>query len=76
MLFRSLPSGHPEGYLEAFANLYRTFAAQVRAHAAGTTAAHAVPGIDAALRGMAFIDTVVAASASQKKWHAFPEVGQ
>jgi predicted dehydrogenase len=71
-----LPSGHPEGYLEAFANLYRTFAAQVRAHAAGTTAAHAVPGIDAALRGMAFIDTVVAASASQKKWHAFPEVGQ
>ena len=70
-----LPAGHPEGYLEAFANLYRTFAAQVRAHPAGTSATHTVPGIDAALRGMAFIDTVVAASRSTQKWHKFPEVG-
>jgi predicted dehydrogenase len=70
-----LPSGHPEGYLEAFANLYRTFAAQVRAYPASTSAAHRVPDIDAALRGMAFIDTVVAASASAEKWHKFPEVG-
>jgi predicted dehydrogenase len=70
-----LPSGHPEGYLEAFGNLYRTFAAQVRAHPSGTSTAHTVPGIEAALRGMAFIDTVVAASASAEKWHAFPEVG-
>ena len=70
-----LPSGHPEGYLEAFANLYRTFAAQVRAHAGGASPPHTVPGIDAALRGMAFVDTVVAASASAQKWHKFPEVG-
>ena len=72
-----LPAGHPEGYLEAFANLYRNFAAQVRARAAGTSAPPhaAVPGIDAALRGMAFIETVVTASGSQQKWHAFPEVG-
>jgi len=73
-----LPSGHPEGYIEAFANVYRNFAAQVRAHAAGarTTsgAALPVPGIAAALRGMAFIETVVAASRSAQKWHAFPEV--
>jgi predicted dehydrogenase len=70
-----LPSGHPEGYLEAFANLYRAFAAQIRAHATGAKPAHAVPGINAALRGMAFIDTAVAASKSAQKWHAFPEVG-
>ena len=73
-----LPSGHPEGYLEAFANVYRHFAAQVRAHGGngngGGPAPRAVPGITAALRGMAFIETVVAASKSQQKWHAFPAV--
>jgi predicted dehydrogenase len=72
-----LPSGHPEGYLEAFANVYRHFAAQVRAHGTSGAAAVAprpVPGIEAALRGMAFIETVVAASKSAQKWHAFPSV--
>lgn len=72
-----LPSGHPEGYLEAFANVYRHFAAQVRAHGGngnGDPAPRAVPGIGAALRGMAFIETVVAASKSAQKWHAFPNV--
>jgi hypothetical protein len=33
-----------------------------------------VPGIKAALRGMAFIETVVAASKSAQKWHAFPSI--
>ncbi len=72
-----LPSGHPEGYLEAFANVYRHFAAQVRAHGGsdnGGPAPRPVPGMKAALRGMAFIETVVAASKSDKKWHAFPDV--
>ena len=72
-----LPSGHPEGYLEAFANLYRHFAAQVRAHGGadnGGPAPRPVPGMKAALRGMAFIETVVAASKSDQKWHPFPDV--
>jgi predicted dehydrogenase len=72
-----LPAGHPEGYLEAFANVYRHFAAQVRAHGGngnGDPPPRAVPGIKAALRGMAFIETVVAASKSPQKWHAFPNV--
>ena len=72
-----LPAGHPEGYIEAFANLYRVFGEQVRARASGSTHAVAdakVPGIEAALRGMAFIETVVAASESTQKWHAFPDV--
>ena len=73
-----LPAGHPEGYLDAFANLYRNFAAQVRGAAAGTQARGGfayVPGIVDALRGMAFIETAVAASASAQKWHPFPQVG-
>jgi predicted dehydrogenase len=73
-----LPAGHPEGYIEAFANVYRNFAAHVRA-AASSGANDApplagVPGIDDALRGMAFIETAVAAGASPQKWHAFPEL--
>jgi predicted dehydrogenase len=70
-----LPAGHPEGYIEAFANLYRDFAAQVRVFSGGEPPCpprHIVPGIDAAVRGMAFIETVVEASLSNDKWHAFP----
>jgi predicted dehydrogenase len=64
-----VPPGHPEGYIEAFANLYRVFAGQVRAVEAGVAPAAAVPGIHAALRGMAFIDTVLRAAESDRKWH-------
>jgi predicted dehydrogenase len=69
-----LPPGHPEGYIEAFGNLYRGFAAEVRAFedSARARPAPAVPGIEEALRGMAFIETVVAASASEQKWHRLP----
>jgi predicted dehydrogenase len=70
-----LPAGHPEGYLEAFANVYRAFAAQVRGGGSGAAVEPSVPGIATALRGMAFVDAVVAASGSREKWHAFPEVG-
>ncbi|WP_044832957.1 Gfo/Idh/MocA family protein [Thalassomonas actiniarum] len=72
------PAGHPEGYLEAFANLYRGFASQVRARLAGDNdnapaqESHLdVPGIYQAVRGMAFIENVVAASHSDLKWHPF-----
>jgi predicted dehydrogenase len=57
------PGGHPEGYLEAFANLYRDFAALVRGDAAPL-----LPGIDEGLRGMAFIATAVAASRDGAGW--------
>tara|TARA_R110002049_G_scaffold24302_11_gene86329 strand:- start:2691 stop:3833 length:1143 start_codon:yes stop_codon:yes gene_type:complete len=68
------PMGHPEGYLEAFANLYLAFAGQIRARDEGREAderAADCPGIDAAIRGMTFIELAVAASASDVKWHAF-----
>lgn len=53
-----LPGGHPEGFIEAFANLYRDFAALVR----GETGAGLVQGVDEGLRGMAFIETAIAAN--------------
>jgi predicted dehydrogenase len=66
------PAGHPEGYIEAFANLYRNFAEQIRAkqnqQAMSPTAAD-LPGIKEAIRGMAFIENVVMASQSELKWH-------
>lgn len=57
------PTGHPEGYLEAFANLYRDFAALLRGEPAPL-----LPGIDAGLRGMTFIATAVAASRDRAGW--------
>jgi len=72
-----LPMGHPEGYLEAFANLYRGFAARVRAHAdpaLGVPQQLDCPGIDEAVRGMRFIELAVSASASDSKWHNFDDV--
>jgi predicted dehydrogenase len=68
------PMGHPEGYLEAFANIYLAFAGQIRARDTGqpvSARAADCPGIEAAIRGMAFIELAVAASASDIKWHAF-----
>jgi predicted dehydrogenase len=70
------PMGHPEGYVEAFANVYRAFAGQVRAREAGRAPderAADCPGIEAAIRGMQFIELAVAASASNTKWHTFEQ---
>ena len=69
------PAGHPEGYLEAFANLYLAFADQIRQREAGGKGDSPLdcPGIDEAVRGMAFIELAVSTSASKQKWHPFPE---
>ncbi len=66
------PAGHPEGYLEAFANLYLSFVNQIRAERSNSNMPQDVesaPGISAGIRGMAFIESVVAASESSTKWH-------
>lgn len=57
------PGGHPEGYLEAFANLYRDFAAILRGEEAPL-----LPGIEDGLRGMTFIATAAAASRQGAGW--------
>lgn len=68
------PAGHPEGYLEAFGNLYRNFALCLSARIDGTTPpAEALdfPSVDEGIRGMAFIDNVVKSSSSNEKWTNF-----
>ena len=62
-----LPAGHPEGYLEAMANLYGDFASAIRSNAEGNDAP-GVPGIDVGLRGMAFIEAVIANHRGDTKW--------
>lgn len=69
-----VPGGHPEGYLEAFANIYRNFALTVGAKLEGATPTEAMldfPRVEDGVRGMAFIDNVVASSQSDQKWFDF-----
>ncbi|MBC5837691.1 Gfo/Idh/MocA family protein [Flavobacterium muglaense] len=68
------PSGHPEGYLEAFANLYRNFALTLRAKIEGgipTAEMLDFPSVADGVRGMAFIEHVIASGKSDQKWYAF-----
>lgn len=67
------PGGHPEGYLEAFANLYRNFALAVTARIDGTQAPAILdfPSVEDGIRGMAFIDNVVKSGQSSEKWTKF-----
>jgi predicted dehydrogenase len=73
-----LPAGHPEGYLEAFANLYRNFAGHNQARLEGREPEPGDPVLDYpkiadGVRGMAFIDAVVASSRANAAWTA-PDV--
>ena len=68
------PAGHPEGYLEAFANLYRNFALCINAQINNEKPKPEwldFPGVDDGVRGMAFIENVVASAHSDKKWKSF-----
>ena len=57
------PAGHPEGYIEAFANLYRAFASAIRGDGKGW-----FPGVTDGLRTMRFIEAVIANAGSDRKW--------
>lgn len=68
------PGGHPEGYLEAFANLYRNFANALQSLLCGETPQPEdldFPSVDEGVRGMQFIETVVKAGSSEEKWVQF-----
>ncbi|MEM1250167.1 MAG: Gfo/Idh/MocA family oxidoreductase [Acidobacteriota bacterium] len=68
-----LPAGHPEGFLEAFANLYTAFAHGIRAHANYPSSVQLdVPSVHDGLRGMQFIQAVVDSSNSEQKWWPMP----
>ena len=68
------PSGHPEGYLEAFANLYRNFANCVQSTLNNEKPKAEwldFPGIEEGVRGMLFIEKIIESSRSDKKWIDF-----
>lgn len=68
------PSGHPEGYLEAFANIYRNFVSTIDKVSAGETPSEEMldfPTSEDGVRGMAFIENVVASGKSDQKWYEF-----
>ena len=68
------PGGHPEGYLEAFANIYRNFALTLSAKLEGREITDEItdfPDVQDGVRGMAFIDTVIASGNSNEKWTKF-----
>jgi predicted dehydrogenase len=69
-----IPSGHPEGYLEAFANLYKNFALTLQSNLEGkepTTNMLDFPTAEDGVRGMAFIENVIASGKSSQKWTEF-----
>ena len=66
-----VPAGHPEGYLEAFANLYRNFATALRALIEGkqpTPESLDFPSAEEGVRGMLFIETIVSTGEKGEKW--------
>jgi predicted dehydrogenase len=65
------PAGHPEGYLEAFANLYVAFSKAVRDFKPGkkiNAAKYDFPDVEDGVRGMAFVETVIKSANSNRKW--------
>ena len=71
-----LPAGHPEGYIEAFANVYNCFADAVSDVISGgdvNEEEYDYPNVHDGVRGMAFLDAVVRSSSSDQKWVRFPQ---
>jgi hypothetical protein len=65
-----IPPGHPDGYLDGFANIYQEIAHAIRAARDGAKpdAAVTFPGIDDGVRGAAFIEAAVASSKAGAQW--------
>jgi predicted dehydrogenase len=69
-----LPSGHPEAFFEAFANIYCNFADTIRARITRTKPEPLMldfPDVNDGVRGMCFIETVLESTKSKQKWTAF-----
>lgn len=74
LLHARLPPGHPEGYLEAFANIYRNFALCLRARLEQEKpdlSHYDFPTLEDGIRGMRFIECVIESGKSEQKWVAF-----
>ena len=73
------PGGHPEGYLEAFGNLYRNFALTLSARLEGRQPSPEeldFPSVEEGVRGMAFIENVIRSNESLEKWTFFEIAGE
>ncbi len=66
--FSRLPAGHPEGFIESFANLYKAFAKAIRDNQAGD-----YPSTEAGVAEMHFLEAIVANSNGQEKWTKVPQ---
>jgi len=71
--FTRLPFGHPEAFIEAFANIYLEAVAAIRANVAGKRGTFDFPTVDDGVEGMTFIETAVKSAASNGKWTKFPK---
>ena len=73
--FTRIPAGHPEGYLEAFANIYLEAFRAIEAEVSGKKQPKNLdfPTIEDGVYGMAFIETVVKSSKLGAKWVKFPK---
>lgn len=72
-----IPFGHPEGFIEAFANVYNAAAVAIADEVAGKyprKSGYDFPNIRDGIIGMAFIETVVKSSKSKDKWVKFPSL--
>ena len=72
-----IPFGHPEGFIEAFANVYNAVAVAIRDERTGKfprKSGYDYPDIRDGIIGMAFIETVVKSSKSKEKWIKFPSI--
>ena len=72
-----IPFGHPEGFIEAFANVYNAVSVAIRDEIAGKyprKSGYDYPDIRDGIIGMAFIETVVKSSKSKEKWVKFPAI--
>lgn len=63
-----VPAGHPEGYIEAFANIYAEAARAIRAHGGTPPEGTSYPGIADGMGGMAFIAACLRSSANNAEW--------
>jgi predicted dehydrogenase len=70
------PAGHPEGYLEAFANHYRNFAFCIKAQINGEIPKEEwldFPGVEEGVRGMMFVEKIIQSGKNTEKWTSFSD---
>ena len=63
-----IPAGHPEGFLEGFANLYRDIADMIEASRTGKSLTTLVPDVTDGVKGVRFVEKAVSSNAAGSIW--------